>query len=91
MAAVDGESLQIFTRNQRQWNAPPATDEEVRLFSEACARFGPSAPLASHCSYLINLASANTETAENSTPTPSVDAKITEPIPSRIDLAYRVW
>jgi len=27
--AVGGESLQIFTRNQRQWRAAPVSDEEA--------------------------------------------------------------
>ncbi|WP_028585922.1 deoxyribonuclease IV [Desulfogranum mediterraneum] len=52
---VGGEALQIFTRNQRQWQAAAISDEEVLLFQEARARAGMM-PVASHASYLINLA-----------------------------------
>ena len=57
---VGGESLQIFTRNQRQWHAPPLTDEEIRLFGEKWEESG-NMPVASHASYLINLGSGKEE------------------------------
>lgn len=62
---VQGEALQIFTRNQRQWRAAPVTDEEAALFAEAWAQAGKPV-VASHDSYLINLASNNEETAAKS-------------------------
>ncbi|MFP7753871.1 deoxyribonuclease IV [Thermodesulfobacteriota bacterium B35] len=62
---VGGESLQIFTRNQRQWKAPPVTDEEVALFRQSWAEAGHM-PVAAHASYLINLGSAKKEQAEKS-------------------------
>lgn len=52
---VGGESLQIFTRNQRQWQPKPLSDEEIREFRAAHAVSGQM-PLASHASYLLNLA-----------------------------------
>lgn len=62
---VGGESLQIFTRNQRQWNPAPLQPDEIRLFNEASQRHG-SMIIASHASYLINLASAKEELAAKS-------------------------
>lgn len=51
-----GEALQIFTRNQRQWDAPSVHGEEATLFAKAWAQWGGH-PVASHASYLINIAS----------------------------------
>jgi deoxyribonuclease-4 len=62
---VGGESLQIFTRNQRQWKAPPLTDEEITAFKQARAAVD-GMPVASHASYLINLGSSQEEQAEKS-------------------------
>ncbi len=55
---VGGQALQIFTRNQRQWNPQPLTPEEISLFQEAWQQSG-SVPVASHASYLINLATVS--------------------------------
>lgn len=74
---VGGEALQIFTRNQRQWNPQPLTTEEISLFRKAWRLGGgpsvvgahdtmPSLPIASHASYLINLASGKQELVEKS-------------------------
>jgi len=52
---VKGESLQIFSKNQRQWAAPPLTDLEIKQFKEAWEQWGRG-PVAVHDSYLINLA-----------------------------------
>jgi deoxyribonuclease IV len=57
---VGGQSLQLFTRNQRQWQPPPLSDAEVAAFIrawDACDRM----PVISHASYLINLASQDKE------------------------------
>ena len=56
IAKVGGTALQIFTRNQRQWDAAPVTDEESLAFAEAWAAWGEF-PVASHASYLLNPAS----------------------------------
>lgn len=52
-------SLQVFTRNQRQWNAPPLRDDEIAAFHAArkAAQLDSSNAVVSHNSYLINLAS----------------------------------
>lgn len=60
-----GEALQIFTRNQRQWHPPPLTAEETGLFQQAWKGIG-SLPVASHASYLINLASGKQELMDKS-------------------------
>lgn len=49
-------SLQIFTANQRQWNARPPDAEQVRAFRREVRRIGLK-PVVSHAAYLINLAS----------------------------------
>ncbi len=62
---VGGEALQIFTRNQRQWHPQPLTKDEVDLFQAAWQQNNNS-PVASHASYLINLASGKQELVEKS-------------------------
>lgn len=62
---VGGRSLQIFTRNQRQWAATPVTGEEVELFRRAWKEWGEF-PVATHNSYLINLASPKPEVTRRS-------------------------
>lgn len=65
LAEVGGEALQIFTANQRQWQAKSPTPAEIEAF-KARRQKGPEIPVASHDSYLINLASPNPETAGKS-------------------------
>ncbi len=65
IATVGGEALQIFTRNQRQWAPKPISQEEQLLFSQAWEQ-QPAMVVASHASYLINLASAKPELVEKS-------------------------
>ena len=60
LAAVDGEALQIFTRNQRQWQVSALDKEETALFKEVRQQ-SKVKTVASHTSYLINLASTNKE------------------------------
>jgi deoxyribonuclease IV len=54
--AVGFETVQLFTKNNNQWNAPPIKDEHVAAFRAALAETGITDPVA-HTSYLINLAS----------------------------------
>lgn len=51
-------ALQIFTKNQMQWNARPIHSEDVERFREARRKAGVDCVMA-HDSYLINLASGN--------------------------------
>ena len=52
------EALQIFTKNASQWRARPLPDEEIAAFRQAAKERG-IAPIVSHASYLINIATAN--------------------------------
>ena len=65
LAVVDGEALQIFTANQRQWLPKLPDEQEVRLFREM-RRSLAKIPVASHDSYLINLASPKPESEAKS-------------------------
>lgn len=62
---VGGAALQIFTRNQRQWKPKPVTEDEQKLFAEAWKN-SPSMPVASHASYLVNLASGKADLVQKS-------------------------
>lgn len=62
---VGGEALQIFTRNQRQWNPAELGVEEIELFRTAHAKSNDM-PIASHASYLVNLATGKKELLEKS-------------------------
>ncbi len=57
---VGGKALQIFTRNQRQWNPKPLSNEEIERFGRAWDSF-EDMEVASHGSYLVNLASGKEE------------------------------
>ncbi len=54
--ALGANALALFTKNQRQWSAPPLTEQTIRVFKQACAEAGflPEQILP-HDSYLINL------------------------------------
>lgn len=62
---VGGQSLQIFTANQRQWRAPVLGEDDVRRFRQRWHRSGDM-PVASHASYLINLAAQEPDKADKS-------------------------
>lgn len=49
-------TVQLFTKNNNQWAAPPLTDAHRAAFRQALAETGVADPVA-HNSYLINLAS----------------------------------
>ncbi len=53
-AASKCECFQIFSRNQRQWIAPPLTDEQIRSYRKAWTRNG-RLPVLIHDSYLNNI------------------------------------
>ena len=65
IAQVGGESLQIFTANQRQWRVSAPGEEEIARFREAWREHGKM-PVAAHASYLINLAALEPEAAAKS-------------------------
>ncbi|CAN5649082.1 deoxyribonuclease IV [soil metagenome] len=54
--SVESDAVQVFTKNQRQWNAKPLSDEDAERFRTRYAEAGLKGVVA-HDSYLINLAS----------------------------------
>lgn len=50
------DAVQVFTKNQQTWNAPPLADAAVAEWETTRQRL-KSGPVVSHGSYLINLAS----------------------------------
>jgi deoxyribonuclease-4 len=54
------EACQLFTKNNKQWKAPSLTDDTVALFARTLKELGIQSTV-SHASYLINLATKNTE------------------------------
>lgn len=52
--AIGADCLQIFCKNQRQWNAPPLAEEDAKAFRDAVRAAGLG-PVMVHDSYLINM------------------------------------
>ncbi len=69
---VGGESLQIFTRNQRQWSPKPLSQEEIEKYRASWQQQN-NMVVASHASYLVNLASGKPELMQK-----SIDAFVEE-------------
>lgn len=64
---IGGKALGLFTKNQRQWNAKPLTEENIRGFAENIAAVGiPPEQILPHASYLINIGSAEEEKRKKS-------------------------
>lgn len=59
--AIGCEAIQIFTKNQMQWQAKPLADAEVQRYQEALKGIKPHFPVLAHDSYLINLGSPEKE------------------------------
>ncbi|MCE7974574.1 MAG: deoxyribonuclease IV [Leptolyngbya sp. PLA1] len=55
------DTVQVFTKNQQQWKAPPLDPGAVREWRARVAELGWQDRVVSHASYLINLASLNGE------------------------------
>ncbi len=55
-AAAGASAFALFTKNQRQWNAPPITESEAEQFRAGCLAAGISPEMIlPHDSYLINM------------------------------------
>lgn len=65
--AIGATAFALFTKNQRQWVAPPLTNKSIDLFKKRCIEYGytPSTILP-HDSYLINLGNPDTEALQKS-------------------------
>lgn len=64
-AEIGATTIQLFTRNQKQWAAKPLSQEEIDLFKEALAATHLK-KIMSHDSYLINLGSPDSENLKKS-------------------------
>lgn len=62
---IGATTVQIFTRNQKQWKGAPLKKEEILLWQKALEETG-IAEVMSHDSYLINLGSPKPEILEKS-------------------------
>ena len=62
---IGATTIQLFTANQRRWEAKPISDEDARLFKEAVQTTGIK-KIMSHDSYLINLGSSDPESLAKS-------------------------
>jgi deoxyribonuclease-4 len=65
--AIGAKAFALFTKNQRQWDAKPLSEESIALFKARCAEFG-YAPghILPHDSYLINLGHPDPQALEKS-------------------------
>jgi deoxyribonuclease-4 len=58
-------ALQVFTKNNNQWNAKPLTDDDIQNYKRKIAE-ASIAPVVAHDSYLINLCATNPEVLKKS-------------------------
>lgn len=65
--AIGATAFALFTKNQRQWSAPPLTETQAGRFRDACAQYGYTPEqILPHDSYLINLGHPEREGLEKS-------------------------
>ena len=64
-SSVGCTALQVFTKNNNQWNGKPFTDEDIALYKKKISAAG-IAPVVSHDSYLINLCGTNPDILKKS-------------------------
>ena len=65
---IGATALGMFTKNQRQWSAPPLEPEEVAAFRENLEQSGiPAGEVLIHASYLINLGNPDADKRSRST------------------------
>lgn len=64
---IGANAFALFTKNQRQWVAPPLTEAAITAFKQACEKYGfSSAQILPHDSYLINLGNPTVDGLEKS-------------------------
>lgn len=64
--ALELDTVQVFTKNQRQWKVSPLRDEARDEWLAALGRLGWTTRTVAHNSYLVNLASPHDEAWEKS-------------------------
>lgn len=66
-AAIGATAFALFTKNQRQWAAPPLSEQQIEAFRAECHKNGyTAAQILPHDSYLINLGHPEDEPLEKS-------------------------
>ena len=64
---IGATAFALFTKNQKQWEAPPLTPESIELFRQRCSQLGyPPCSILPHDGYLINLGHPQAEGLERS-------------------------
>lgn len=64
---IEATAFALFTKNQKQWVAPPLSEKSIELFKQRCEEYGFSlSNVLPHDSYLINLGSPDPEGLEKS-------------------------
>lgn len=59
---IGASAFALFTKNQKQWVAPPLTEKSIELFKSRCEEYGfHRENILPHDSYLINLGSPDPE------------------------------
>lgn len=59
---IGATGFALFTKNQKQWFAPPLSEKSIELFKQRCEEYGFSPrTILPHDSYLINLGHPNDE------------------------------
>ena len=58
-------ALQVFTKNNNQWNGKPFTENDIALYKQKISAAG-IVPVVSHDSYLINLCATNPDILKKS-------------------------
>ena len=66
-AEIGATAFALFTKNQRQWAAPPLSEQQIEVYRAECERLGyTAAQILPHDSYLINLGHPEEEPLEKS-------------------------
>ncbi|MYM64465.1 deoxyribonuclease IV [Pseudomaricurvus sp. HS19] len=64
---IGATAFALFTKNQRQWQAKPLTEESITAFKQNCKKYGYTPEqILPHDSYLINLGHPESEPLEKS-------------------------
>ena len=59
---IGATAFAMFTKNQRQWSAPPLAEESIAAFRANCEKYGYKPELIlPHDTYLINLGQPDAE------------------------------
>ncbi|HEX6385442.1 MAG TPA: TIM barrel protein, partial [Anaerolineae bacterium] len=60
------DTIMVFTKSNRQWQAKPLSDEDIEAYKRANEAYAHIHPVTVHASYLINVASPKEDLWEKS-------------------------